>query len=54
MKMKILMPNCQGLSVGVPKFSAVIKSNAAAAMSPTTVGRNNSNIDTTTGWSWKR
>ena len=42
------MPNCQGLSVGVPKFSAVIKSKAAAAMSPTTVGRNNSNMDFTT------
>ena len=39
MNKKQLIPNCQGLCLGVEKFSGVINSNVAAANSPTTAGR---------------
>ena len=39
MNKKQLMKNCQGLSVGVEKFSRVHNNNVAAANNPTTVGR---------------
>ena len=47
-KRATLTKNCQGLTAGVEKFSAVQSRRVAAAKRPTTAGRRPANIDWTT------